>query len=278
MQSSSDPEDRIRIRAQYYQQFDADHSLDVPAESYGGWKSAEIPISRSHTALVVMHAWDTGTPEQYPGWWRAVEYMTRAQRILREVFPPLLAAVRASGMRLYHVAGGGSYGRRAPGYRIVEELAVEEPPEPPPIEADEVLEELRAFRAAHVFVGNHNEADVARGFAEVDFAAEARPLNHEPVVENGRQLLALCRRDGINHLVYAGFAVNWCLLLSPGGMAEMSRYGLLCSVLREATTAVENRETARSELCKEIALWRVALAFGFVFSVQDFIAALRGSL
>ena len=42
----------------------------------------------------------------------------------------------------------------------------------------------------------------------------------------------------------------------------------------EATTAVENRETAREELCKQIALWRVALAFGYLFDLQDFLAAL----
>ena len=32
--------------------------------------------------------------------------------------------------------------------------------------------------------------------------------------------------------------------------------------------------TARGELCKEIGLWRVALAFGFVFDVDDFVGAL----
>ena len=43
--------------------------------------------------------------------------------------------------------------------------------------------------------------------------------------------------------------------------------------ISQAVTAVENRETAREEWCKEIALWRVALAFGFVFDVDDLIAA-----
>jgi hypothetical protein len=49
----------------------------------------------------------------------------------------------------------------------------------------------------------------------------------------------------------------------------------MCSVFRQAVTAVENRETARRELCKELGLWRVALAFGFVFDVDDFVAAVR---
>lgn len=265
----------MRVPAHYYRQFDADHSRETPGEGYGGWSVADIEIEADRTALVVMHAWDTGTPEQYPGWWRAVEYMPRAQAILRDVFPPLLRAVRDSGFRLYHVVGGGNYYRELPGYLATVELAGPEQPPPPTIEADPSLERLRAFRAANVFVGSHNEADVARGFANLDFAPEARPLPGEPIAENGHQLFALCRQHGVNHLIYAGFAVNWCLLLSPGGMAEMSRHGVMCSALRQATTAVESRETARQELCKEIALWRIALAYGFVFDVDSFLSGLR---
>ena len=48
----------------------------------------------------------------------------------------------------------------------------------------------------------------------------------------------------------------------------------MCSAFRQAVTAVKNKKTARSELCKEIALWRVALAFGFVFDVDMFVSAL----
>jgi hypothetical protein len=57
-------------------------------------------------------------------------------------------------------------------------------------------------------------------------------------------------------------------------MADMSQRGILCSTIRQATTAVENRETAREQQCKEIALWRVALAFGFVFDMEDILAEL----
>jgi hypothetical protein len=110
----------------------------------------------------------------------------------------------------------------------------------------------------------------------VDFAPEARPLGDEGIAENRYQLLGLCRHHGIDHLIYVGFAVNWCLLLSPGGMAEMSQHGLICSTIRQAVTAVENKETARRELCKQIALWRIALAFGFLFDVDDVIRALSG--
>jgi hypothetical protein len=63
--------------------------------------------------------------------------------------------------------------------------------------------------------------------------------------------------------------------MSPGGMVDMARHGCLCSTIREATTAVENRETAREQLEKQQALWRVAVEFGFVFALEDFLSALR---
>ena len=263
--------DIIKLPASFYQQFDADHKLDVPGEGYGGWKKAEIEISRDHTAVVVMHAWDQGTRERYPGWYRAVEYILRANEISRKVLPGLLSAVRKSGMKLFHVASGDGYARKYPGYKRAVELAGPEPPELEQIKADPLLERLHKFRSEHVFVGKHNGEDVRHGFENVDFAPDAKPLDDEGIAETGHQLFALCNDAGINHLIYAGFAINWCLLLSPGGMADMSRRGLMCSALRQATTAVENKESARAELHKEEGLWRVSLAYGFVFDVEDFV-------
>ncbi len=264
----------LTIRARTYQQFDADSALDVPGEGYGGWREAQIEIAPEHTALVVMHAWDTGGPGEFPGWRRAVEYIPRAEAILRDVFPPLLRAVRRAGIPVFHVVSSGDYYRDLPGFRRAVELAGPPPPPPERVAPDPVYERLVAYRREHVFVGPHNEAGVAEGFRRLGFAAEARPEGEEGIAEDGRQLLALCRQAGVNHLIYCGFAVNWCLLLSPGGMAEMSRHGLLCSIVADATTAVENRESARTEAHKEEALWRVALAYGFVFESAGLVAAL----
>lgn len=266
----------LRIPAWYYQHFDADFSLDTPEEHFGGWKKAELDFSRKNTALVVMHAWEAGERfEEYPGWWRCVPYIPRANAILRDIFPPLLEAIRTAGFPLIHVVGGGDYYKALPGYQRAVALSDPPPPALPRVASDPVRDRLNAFRREHVFQGLHNEEDVRRGFDKLDFPPQARPVGDEGIAENGPQLFALCREQGINHLIYCGFAINWCLLLSPGGMAEMQQYGLMCSALRQATTAVENKESAREEWCKELALWRVALAFGFVFDVDDFVRALR---
>jgi len=64
------------------------------------------------------------------------------------------------------------------------------------------------------------------------------------------------------------------MLTKIPGLLSPLQLEAVCSVLRQATTAVENKESARGEQCKEYALWRVALAFGFVFDVDDFMATL----
>lgn len=261
----------VKLTAHYYEQFDADYTLDVPAEGYGGWRSTELQIAPEHSAVVVMHAWDTGTFEQYPGWHRRVEYIPRADEICRTIFPRLLSAVRASGVKLFHVVGGGDYYKDCPGYTDTVRLAGPEPAPPATIDSDPVLDKLRTFKEQ---LDGHNTADTQRGFENVDFAEEAKPVGDEGIAENAHQLFALCRAHAVNHLIYAGFAVNWCLLLSPGGMADMCKHGIMCSVLRQAVTAVENKETAAAQLCKEIGLWRIALAFGYVFDVDDLVRAI----
>jgi hypothetical protein len=262
-----------RITAHYYRQFNADYNLPVPAEGYGGWQRAALEFDLERTAVVVMHAWDTGTPREFPGWYRACECLSRTQQISRDVFPALLAGVRRKGLNLFHVVGCGKYYDQYPGYQRAVRLAG-----PAPVvekmEWDPTLNRLWQFRCEKVFVGAENQADVDRGFQRLGFTPEARPLGEEGVAENAEQLFALCKDAGVNHLIYAGFCVNWCLLMSPGGMLDMSRRGILCSAFRQAVTAVENKESARTEAHKEEALWRIALAFGFVFDVEDFLAAL----
>lgn len=266
-----------QVRANYYQQGDADYSRPVPAEAFGGWKPTCLEISLDHTAVVVMHAYTAGTHAEFPVIFRTDEYPPRADRIAAEVFPPLLNATRAAGIRVFHVVGGGNYYQHLRGYQRAVALADAEPvyeqttPDP-------AYERLTKFRTEHVMPGFADAEENRRYCAALDFYPSARPAGDEGIALTSNQLFALCKAAGVNHLIYAGFAINWCLLLSGGGMADMQiRRRLICSAFRQAVTAVENKETARREQMKEEALWRVATNFGFVFDVDDFIADLGRS-
>jgi hypothetical protein len=266
----------IHLPTNYYQQFDVDFDRDVPGEGFGGWKKANLTLNLERTAVVVMHAWNCGTQEQFPGWHRTVEYLLRSYDICEKVFPELLTAVRSSPLKLIHVVSSGDYSSHYPGYRLVKELAGATPGIER-AEADEVLKELGAFRAANVFPGSHNQPDITRGRTMMKFAREAEPAGNELIAETSHELFRLCQHFGINHLIYTGFAINGCLWTSPGGMYDMMRHGVMCSAIRQAVAAIENKETARGERAKEIALWQVALLYGFVYDSDDFITALRDS-
>jgi len=265
----------MKIKARYYQYFDADFERDVPAEGMAGWKEAELTFDRRRLALVVMHAWDVGSRDQFPGVYRTNEYLLRGDVIVRDVFPDLLKAVRETGTTLIHVVGGRDYYSHLPGYRKAAALTPQAPPPPRIAVQDPYMDAARRFQEEHGVGGRHNLEDYRRSTAVRDFAKGTEPVGDEWVVKDSEQLFAVCRAEGINHLVYSGFAIDACLLISPGGMVDMSRRGVMCSVLRQATTAMETKDTARQEWAKEVALWRVAIEFGFVFDVEAFVRAVR---
>jgi len=265
----------ITIPAHLYQSFDINPSLDVPAEGYGGWKTETVEFSLERTALVSMHAWAHGEPADYPGLYRVEEYLPRAEQIARDVFPPLLAAARGAGMTVFHVVDGGDYYQHLPGYKTTVELAGDAPEKPKGAAKDEQLSAIRQMKANKFYPGEHNMEDIRRAREVRDFPEGARPLPDESIAENGYQLNALCREQNITHLIYIGFAINCCLLMSPGGMMEMSGLAYFCSTVRDATTAVEKRESARGELLKEGGLWRVSIEFGLVLDSALLISALK---
>ncbi len=270
MQAIQYPMRIVEIPTWYYEQFDADFNMEIPGEGYGGWKQEDLPLNLDKTAIVVMHAHYCGTRTEFPGWHRAVEYIPRSYTISKEVFPGILNAARNTGIKVYHVVAKGDFYKDYPGYKVAKRLAQRSHPLEK-MEHDDVIRSLTKFKNNRAYPGAHNIQDIQKGYENINFLNEARPLCDEGIAETSDQLFGLCKRDGINHLIYMGFAINWCLLTSPGGMVDMSRRGIMCSAIRQGVTAVENRETAREQLNKEEGLWRVALAFGFVYDVDDLI-------
>lgn len=220
-----------------------------------GWQQHTLEFSAAHTAIVVMHAWAPPDPDELPGWQRAVPYLREASEVLAQIFPPLLKAARDRGLPVFHVTGNT-------------------PAPEPDVPIDATWNALHNFRAAEVFPGAANLADVKAGRTRRAIAPEAAALPHEHTAETSAELHDLCQTRGVNHLIYIGFALNWCLLMSPGGMVDMKRHGYLCSTVGEAVLAVENEVSTPHRIEYHQALWRVAVEFGFVFNHRDLISAL----
>lgn len=273
----------ITLPAHYYKQHDAHLTADIPGRGFDGWTTRLLDVPLERTALVSMHAWNPGLVDEIPagpdspyaGWFRFVEYLSRAVPITQSVIPPVLQSARDAKMTVIHVGSTEAYTGKYEGYQAAKEMAGEPPTEPAGAVEDPLRQQWQQERQVQMH-GQKNLEEIRAGQQFLDFPPQAMPKPGEPVVINSHQLNAVCRDKGIWHLVYIGFALNWCLLASPGGMIDMRRMGYVCSTIRQATTAVENAETCSEEMAKEVALWRVALMFGYVFDVDPFVGALAG--
>ena len=263
---------RNAIRAWIYRQFDTDPHAEEPATGFGGWQEIELPMSWKHCAIVSMHALAIETREYR----NFVEYLNRAEQIMREKFPPLLTAARKAGVPVIHIGTGNEKHRKSPQYAktlACDPHLIRTPEIPDRAPHPEIRAAWNELRADLSCPGKHNRSD--SGFFTADFGIGAEALPEDYIAFDGDELDAVCRKLDVCHLIYIGFALNFCLDLSPGGMTDMWRRHYVCSAIREATTSVENKESCKTHAHHEQALWRVALRYGFVFHLQDILESLE---
>jgi len=278
----------LRLKGGYYRHHPIDFSQGaLGALGMRGWgETVDVEAPVAETALVSMHAENIGLVPEIPyadrgplaGYMRWLEYEGRKMDIVRTIYPRILAAAHRAGLAVVHVAMS-DYGKKYPGYAKALKLSGPEPRTTTP----------RAPGAGRVrppddqkgklvfgdqYNDNRDEEHFGRYF---DFPEQAKPQGDEFVVETSHQLSSALNALGAWNLIYVGFAINWCLWFSGGGMVDMSRLGYRCSCIREGVTAVENRESVRGEQHKEEAMWRTSLMFGYVFGADDFISACAGS-
>jgi hypothetical protein len=274
----------LRLKGAYYRHNPVDFSKgELGALGMRGWgETVDVDAPVSETALVSMHAENIGLIPEIPyadrgplaGYMRWLEYEGRKMDIVRTVYPRILAATRRAGLAVVHVAMG-DYGRKYPGFAKALKLAGPEPRTSTPKAPGAARVRPPDDRKGKLIFGEHynDNRDEAHFDRYFDFAEPAKPAGDEFVVETSHQLSCVLNSLGAWNLIYTGFAINWCLWFSGGGMVDMSRLGYRCSCIREAVTAVENRESVRGEQHKEEAMWRTSLMFGYIFSADDFIAA-----
>lgn len=279
----SETRKNLRLKGAYYRHHPIDFSRGaLGALGMRGWgETVDVEAPVNETALVSMHAENIGLVPEIPyadrgplaGYMSWLEYEGRKMGIARTVYPRILAAARKADLAVVHVAMG-DYGKKYPGYAKALKLSGTEPQTTTPKAPGGVKVRPPDDRKSKLVFGDHyddnrDEVHFGRYF---DFPEQAKPQGDEFVVETSHQLSSVLNALGAWNLIYIGFAINWCLWFSGGGMVDMSRLGYRCSCVREGVTAVENRESISGEQHKEEAMWRTSLMFGYVFSADDFIA------
>lgn len=220
-------------------------------------RHVKMPLPAGQTALVLVDLWDNHFIESW---------LERAEQITREAVVPVLAAAREVGLTIVHAPS-------PPVAEQFEELKKHAPPMPsvppawPPAEFRSRQGEYAAFR------GPRAQPPGIPPLDRLGMSPHIEVLEGEFVVATGEQLHVLLAERGILHLVYAGFATNWCILNRDYGMRAMAGRGYNLVLLREATAGVEFPDTVAKGLATEMAVREVEQQLGFSAANADFLAA-----
>jgi len=264
-----------------YRHYPADFSRwREAAAGFRGWDSEVRELDVGRCCLALMHFPDRGlTPDSEwgpdcanPGYLGTVEWVPRTMEVVTFRMPRLIEAARNAGLLTAHVGVSGKFHMSG----SVWERCVAEAGSPPPADAD-VISGPPAWHEDHrrdVF-GLPREAPPKVPPHEFTLPEAFRPQGDDIVAQHAWQLHRLLERRGVDHIIYAGWALNWCLWFSPCGMADMSRKGYTCSAVRGGCVAIENRESAVGEGNLEYAFWKTSTMFGYVFDLHDLTSALR---
>lgn len=215
----------------------------------------QLPVEA--TALVLVDTWDNHVIESW---------LERAEQVMREAVVPVLAAARAAGLTIVHAPSPRvtpSYPEHMARHRPVPEAP---PPDWPTVEFRARQAEYAAFRGPRA--QPPGVPDITIGMSPL---IEVR--DDDVLLQTGQQLHELCRDRGLLHLIYAGFATNWCVLGRDYGMRAMAARGYNLILLRDATMGVEYPDTLEELMATELAIREAETQLGFSAAKADFSAA-----
>ncbi len=226
----------------------------------------QLPVSE--TALVAVGAWDC----HY-----LASHQERAAKICRGKIKPVMDACRKVGIAVIHVPSpedakryldtGNFFGVRAEKSKLVETQAW------PPENFRKRLEEYGKFAKPEGSVAARWKE--MRQHRKIDAAVEPRANDY--IVATGAELQLLCGWTRISHLIYVGFAANWCVLFRDYGLRERALEGYNVILLRDCTTAVENAYTIRQKSMTKFAILEAEEVFRIATATSaDFIRASKG--
>ena len=230
-------------------------------------REVSMPLPVAQTALVLVDIWNTHFIES----WR-----DRAEHVTVAAIVPVLAAARQAGLTIVHapsVRVAAQYSQ-AQCYRSAAGRTPASPPEWPPAA-------FRSRTGPYAAYRNPREQAPGRPSQWADRLAMSPHIDvqdGEAVVATGAQFHALLQDRRILHLLYVGFATNWCVLGKDYGIRAMKDRGYNPILLRDDTTGVEFPDTLDTLQATELAVREVEQQHGFTTANRDFLAACRATV
>ncbi len=254
----------LDLKVRYYQD---STPADVPCrEEHFIRREIRMALPVEQTALVLVDLWNTHFIDSW---------IERAARVTREAIVPAIEMSRNAGLRVIHapspeVARQFRQASLNPPATVPERGGADWPPSAFRNREGE-FEAYRGPRSQPPGIGPHWDP-ISDGLT-VSPAVQVR--DEDVVVASGAELHEVLAERNVLHLVYAGFATNWCVLGRDYGIRAMARYGYNIVFLRDCTAGVEFPDTLDECFVTEIAVREIEQQFGFSASNEDFFESCR---
>ena len=219
-----------------------------------------LPVPVEQAALVLVDIWST---HYIDSWLERASHVTQTQIV------PVLEAARNIGMLVVH----------APSPAVSKKYGAAAAAASPCAERGWPPDSFRGIYRGGEYAafGRDQEPRLREVYAryetELDIAEPARPLSGEPVIATGDDLQALLEQRRILHLLYAGFATNWCVMFRDYGILAMDRAGYNIILVRDATTGVEFHDTVADLTATRIAIREIETKHGWSTTTSSFVEA-----
>ena len=242
------------------------------------YEEEQLELDPAKTALVGLHCWNIGCedgPAIDPNF--AVGMCSReafgeAERIMNERIAPAMEVARRCGVAVCHVTNA---------HIAMQDPRAQHDMDPPALPSSDAPRPVVPGWTQSIRDRSHGR-DYARNspYARMGRAKVVDPRPGEIYVFQTEQFDRALRREGIENLIYTGFATDMCVLRAPGGIQPMLSLGYRTFLMRDATLGVEYPDTFEQ---RTMTLWGIryfeahlgdALTFdGFVRACRDHMSS-----
>ena len=237
------------------------------------YKELRWNLSVGETALVLVDCW-----EHYP----LESYQRRANKICGTKIKPVLETCREIGVAVVH-APSPQWAANYPTYHYKPELPNErsqqdQKPSGPVASADDWPPRSLTTEGEYALPRSEPVMNAWRNESNLDqlrIAGSVEPAGEDLVISTGTELHEFCREKRIKHLVYVGFATNFCVLFRDYGLHAMKQRGYNIIFIRDATTAVESRETVNHLGATRASVFYIEIVIGVSVTAETFVNACK---